>query len=151
MPQSVTDASDYDALLEIAFGEFHDKQDRFRAEVADYPQWHLDNVASTISFFRDGHAPKVYAITPIGTWLPDQQDWAWGWANDTFSDAARERSSALQALETRTGDGRFGRRSFHAHADDVGELCALALHSLEAHAQFRTVDDLRCYYALQRT
>ena len=130
-------------------GEFQDKQGRFAAAVADYPRWDLDNVASTISFSREGHAPMVYAITPIGTWLPEELDWAWGWTNDRFSEAARERSAALKALEARTGDERFGQGWFHAHADDVGELCVLAIHQLQADAQFRTVDDLRCYYALR--
>ncbi len=49
------------------------------------------------------------------------------------------------------GHPMFERATFHAQAQDVGDICVLAVHHLGAHAQFRTTDEPRCYYALQRT
>ncbi|MEO5689002.1 MAG: hypothetical protein ABIR54_16715 [Burkholderiaceae bacterium] len=49
------------------------------------------------------------------------------------------------------GHPMFERATFLAQAQDVGDICVLAVHHLGAHAQFRTTDEPRCYYALQRT
>ena len=73
-------------------------------------------------------------MIPIGTWLVDRQDWARAWADDAFPEASRRRSAVLQSFDEAGGQGRFARPSFHAHAEDVGELCVLAVHHLRAYS-----------------
>ncbi len=142
---------DTDATAQLARAReaFDAKQARFSQEVAAYPRWQFDDDGSVLRFFGDDGASRAYRAIPIGTWLPDAQDWAWAWANDAFPEASRLSAEAFKSFEDLTGQDRFTRPHFHAHAQDVGELCLLAILHLDAHAQFRTMGELRAYWALQ--
>jgi hypothetical protein len=41
---------------------------------------------------------EAHSIVVIGTYCVLRRTWLWGWANDSYSDAARERSASLKGL-----------------------------------------------------
>jgi hypothetical protein len=136
------------ARLASAREEFDAKQARVSAEVSAYSRWELDEETATLAFFREDGASRTYSVIPIGTWLVDELNWAWAWANEAFPESSRRRSEALRTFDDPSGHARFTQPSFPARAEDVGELCVLAVQHLGGHAQFRTMGDLRAYYVV---
>ena len=107
---------------------------------APFLRWNIDEVKSLLRF-TGGSLPTLdNRITPIATYLPSAEDWAWAWANDAFPDHARLKASRIKALSTKTGYVIFETAFFRAKPMDIDELCALALHELNGRTVFKVKD-----------
>jgi len=127
----------FDALLQRALEAYRLKQDAFGALVAQFGQWNIDNEQRTLKFSGAEGQSCTYSVTPIATYLPEEEDWAWAWANDAFPSLSRRKSFRIKELSAKTGYQVFATPYFRASAADVDELCALALQELNGLAVFK--------------
>jgi hypothetical protein len=92
----------------------------------------------------------TYSITVIGTYCVSRRTWLWGWANDSYSDAARERSASLKGLRDVTGFQVFADEGVVATASDAMDLVATAVHYLDAAGYWQEdFTDLQVFLATQ--
>ena|SRR5262245_42600754 len=131
----------FDELLRISFFEYTEKQRAFSERTAKFSRWTIDTDALTLKFYNDQGDELAVSIVPVATYLPNAKSWAWAWANDAFSDRAREEASRLKGLADRTGYKIFFSTSFPVERDEVDELCALSLNQLGAMAIFKIKDE----------
>jgi len=72
---------------------------------------------------------EAHSMVVIGTYCVSRRTWLWGWANDSYSDAARERSASLKGLRDLTGFQVFADDGLMATASDAlnfgGHRCSL--------------------------
>ena len=132
--------AEFDALLQQALEAYRLKQDAFGMVVARFNQWNLDNEQSALEFSGVEGESCVYSVTPIATYLPEEEDWAWVWANDAFPSRARRKSARIKELSLKAGYNVFATPCFRASATDIDELCALALQELDGLAVFKVKD-----------
>lgn len=129
----------FEALRQQALAAYITRQQAFAAAIRPYHRWDLD--AGTLSLHFSAGADRLsLAATPIATYVPEAGQWAWAWANDGFSAAARQRAQRLQALAETTGYAIFRTPHFPAQPADIDSLCALALQALEGQAVFKIKD-----------
>ena len=138
-------------LLNSALKDYGSKQAAFSQRLAQFRQWHIDECQCTLTLSAEHGASQCFALTPIASYLPQQQDWAWVWANDAWSALARERSLQIQQLLTPTGYQIFSTAHFKASLQDMDELCALALQAIDGQAIFKTKSsEPWCLYVVQK-
>lgn len=127
------DASDgaFDALLASALSRFQAKQQNFLERLAGFESWSIEDEESTLVFASSGGEAERFRIVPVGSYLPDEEDWAWAWAEDAFSDACRREAARMKELSDQTGYPVFSLPSFKADREDVSQICALALHQFD--------------------
>jgi hypothetical protein len=91
-----------------------------------------------------------FAISVIGSFRPSRSTWLWGWANDTFSDVVRERSSRFKGLYAVTGFRVFVDDGIRATRGDAEDFKAMAVHAVDAAGFWRIVsDDLELYVCIE--
>ena len=84
---------------------------------------------------------EAHSIVVIGTYCVSRRTWLWGWANDSYSGAARERSASLKGLRDLTG--------FQVFADDGLDLVAIAVHYFAADGYWQEdFTDLQVFLAI---
>ncbi len=94
----------------------------------------------------DGNA---HDIVVVGTYCVSRRTWLWGWANDSYSDAARERSALLKRLRDLTGFQVFADDGLMATASDAQNLVAIAVHYLAAEGYWQEdFTDLQVFLAI---
>jgi hypothetical protein len=137
-----TDSIDqaFDRLLEVAVAQYAEKQRAMERRLAPFSRWQLDLTACTLHFSGDGRDPEILAVTPIATYIPASNNWLWGWANEQVPEAARQKSSRLKLLTGKTQYRIFETASFNVTAEEIDELCALALKELTGQAVFKAKD-----------
>lgn len=128
----------FDALLQESLSEYAQKQEAFTETIAPFNSWHIDEEAASLSLTGDGKQDASFQLTPIGTYLPESESFAWAWANEAFPESSRHKASRITELIGRTGYRIFEVPQFLATATDIDELCALALHVLNGSAVFKT-------------
>lgn len=127
----------FDALLRKALQEYIQKQEAFTQVIASFSSWSLSEDTATLSFTGASVETRSFRVTPICSYLPESENLAWAWANDAFSESARSRSAKIRELTAKTGYQIFEIPHFRANANDIDELCALALQALGGVAVFK--------------
>ena len=90
-----------------------------------------------------------HSISVIGTYCISRRTWLWGWANDSYSDAARECSASLKGLRDVTGFQVFADEGVVATASDAIDLVATAVHYLSADGYWQEdFTDLQVFLAI---
>ena len=146
-PHAQGDATDraFDALLAHSMQVYAAQQSKMAATMAAYTQWTVNDDMSELQLTpADGaHATRRFRSVPVCTYLPEAQDFAWAWANDSlFTAAQREAAQALQSLADVTGYSIFRRPHFGATPQELDQLCALALHQLQGLGVFKIKSQL---------
>ena len=141
-PHDAPDATDraFDALLAGCTQVYAAQQAKLAATLSAYTQWSVNEDMSELQLTPAdaAHAVRHFRAVPVCTYLPDAQDFAWAWANDSlFTAAQREATQALQSLADVTGYGIFRRPHFGATPQELDQLCALALHQLQGLGVFK--------------
>lgn len=140
---SMSDA-EFNSFLESCRFERAQKQSRFEARIYGCSKWSYSMESATISF-----GDQVFGVTAIGTYCSERKTWLWGWANDTFSSAVRERSRMLQDIFKLTGFKVFVNPGIPGTQSDALDLTAMAVHQLDALGYFQsTIDGLTLYLAV---
>ena len=139
-----TDSVDaaFDVLLRESLGDYAKKQEVFTKATSPFNSWHIDEEDASLSLMGDGNRSAKFLLTPIGTYLPEIEDFAWAWATEAFSETSRNKACRIKELTEITGYGIFEMPHFRATATDIDELCALALHVLGGAAVFKTKNDV---------
>ncbi len=92
---------------------------------------------------------EAHSIVVIGTYCVSRRTWLWGWANDSYSDAARERSASLKGLRDLTGFQVFADDGLMATASDALDLVAIAVHYFAADGYWQEdFTDLQVFLAI---
>jgi hypothetical protein len=131
----------FDGLLRDALSEYARKQEAFAERTREFSWWSIDTEALTLVFECNEGDNLAFDIVPVATYLPGRGNWAWAWANDAFSEAARETASRLKSLSDKTGYKIFTSPSFSVQAHEIDELCALSVSELNAVAVFKIKDE----------
>ena len=122
--------------------------DRKQVEIAEHLgqgpyQYDIDQGLLTVG-------GAAYSIAVIGTYCVSRRTWLWGWANDSYSDAARERSAPLKGLRDVTGFQVFADEGVVATASDAIDLVATAVHYLDAPGYWQEeFTDLQVFMVIQ--
>ena len=101
--------------------------------------------------FRLGE--KIWAAVVIGSYCPSRGTWLWGWANDGFAPAARERATRFRdRLHQITGFQVFLDEGAYANSQDAEDFTAMVLHVSNGLAFWRDrSEDLDVYLCLEET
>lgn len=132
------------ACLDELDGKLKDLKDKFGLGSLD--SYHLDTDRSLLIFEKDEKAVCSFKVIPIGTLVPDQQNWLWGWANKSLPAHMREAGGKLKGLRQKTGFGIFEIESFKADKTLAQELSALSIHFLGADGLYRVIGDHTILY-----
>ncbi|MDC7231641.1 MAG: hypothetical protein PQJ58_00290 [Spirochaetales bacterium] len=108
--------------------------------------YHLDTDKGLLIFEKDGKPACSFKALAIGTLVPDQQNWLWGWANRSLPEEMRNASGELKGLREETGFNIFEIESFKADTALAQELSALAVHVLGADGLYRVIGDQTVLY-----
>ncbi len=125
--------ADFFEFLKQCRTEMQNKQEAFLDLLKPDSQWQYDLNAGTLAV--DG---QTFVITAIGTHNRELQTWLWAWANESFSDAARSASSRIRSLYDLTRFQVFDDPGLPADETNAEDLCAFAIHQLEAIGLFRS-------------
>ncbi len=122
-----------------------------RYDIGAYDEFELDVAAEEIHFLQDGTVTLRANFVPIGSYDPDSDTWLWGWANEGFPAALREKSAQLKRLEALTGFEMFGNEMTQIDDDMAWELAAMSLALLDVEGVYcGPVNDTHYFYALDR-
>jgi hypothetical protein len=106
-------------LLELHYGLGH------------FARWHHDGNSGRLTFSDPGDADVVVAeTTNIGSYSLNTKTWFWAWANESLTDAAREKAAELKGLFGVTGNRVF--TEAHLDCDEclAWELAAASVEHL---------------------
>lgn len=135
----------FDALLAKSWDEYLRKQDEFSALIAGYKKWHYDHETCTLTL--KGFLRRLeFKYTPIGTYLPDTENWCWSWANDVVPEFARNKALKIKALAEETQYQIFASPWFDLRVDEIDEFCALALYAVNGRGVFKVKNGLPWSY-----
>lgn len=135
----------FKAFMEACRVELEEKQTEFFSRFADDVAWSFDIDQATIRL--NDH---VFPVTPIGSFSEPHETWLWGWANESFPDAARNTSRQLQSLYKLTGFRVFADEGINATSSEAQDLATIAIHELGAAAEFRYQENgLMTYIAVR--
>ena len=109
------------------------KNDALDAEhgLHSFARWDDDGDRQTLLFTNPGEVDALEAkVTSIGSYSLKTHTWMWAWANESLTDAAREKASLLKRLFDRTGMRVF--TDPHVDCDEylAWELAAAAVDEL---------------------
>ena len=136
----------YDRLSRSALDAYRAKQAAFTRVLARFSQWSIDHEPMHLHFTGTEGQAQTFQITPIGTYLPAQEDWAWAWGNDAFPEACRNSASRIKGLREMTGYGIFETPHFRTSLNEVDALCAFSLQVLNGMAVFKVKDETPWVY-----
>ena len=140
----------FDRLLAESLDAYTRKQQLFQARIAPFTSWKIDEVEEALTFVGESVPALTIRITPIGTYLPSEGQWAWAWANDAFPEPSRNRAGRIRELSAKTGYNIFETPAFDADSRDIDELCALALRELDGAAIFKIKEqEPWCFYVVE--
>jgi len=128
------------------------KNDALDAEYGlhSFARWDDDGDRQTLVFTNPGEADALEAkVTSIGSYSLKNQTWMWAWANESLTDAAREKASVLMKLADRTGMRVF--TDPHIDCDEylAWELAAAAVDELGSLGVYREpVDHLWIFVSI---
>lgn len=136
----------YDNLRQSALEAYRAKQGAFASVLARFSQWSIDHESMRLHVTGTEGQAQAFQITPVGTYLPAQEDWAWAWGNDAFPEACRNRASRVKDLHERTGYRIFETPHFRVSLNEVDALCAFSLVALSGVAVFKVKDETPWVY-----
>jgi hypothetical protein len=143
----------YDAWCEEAFEAFRAKQQRLSEtyDLASWQRYDYDANAGTLAF-SDKERPRVLAdIQVLGT-IGDQ-DWLWGWANETWPALSTDGLQALRDFGAEHGIEEL--TTEYLESDDLAGLgwmlAAIAARVLDAEGAYRAPSGTGAVYLLIRS
>lgn len=139
-------------LDEVAFAAFaQDAEDALERALAENTRRHDLDRAARWSYNADDDHPifRVWDAeemllfeTPaleVGTYVPFQSTWKWGWCNPSLSEAHRRRMLALRELAAETGHPHFDSdQPFLIDEDVAWKVAAIAVAKLDGFGCYRT-------------
>ncbi|MCB1955316.1 MAG: hypothetical protein KDG55_06545 [Rhodocyclaceae bacterium] len=118
-------------------------------QIGTFEAFDIDVDAEELHLLDDGEVALSARMVPIGSYDPESGSWMWGWANEAFPDALREKSARLKGLEAVTGFELFGAEMLQIDEDMAWEIAAMALDRLEAQGVYcGPASDTLYFYAL---
>jgi len=140
----------FDQLVADAVDTHARKQALFQARIASFTSWNINEASDALTFAGEAQQPLTVRITPVATYLVAKKEWAWAWANDGFTAPSRSKAARIKNLSDKTGYKIFQVPFFNANAQDIDELCALALSELHGSAIFKIKDqEPWCFYVVE--
>jgi hypothetical protein len=145
--QNLMSVAEYDAFVSTCRAELDERQAKL-VELAGDSRCEFDLHEGV--FTLAGHTFKA---SVSGSHCLSRGTWLWGWANDSYTDAARRRFAIFQGLQDVTGFRRFADAGCHASAEEAANLTALAVHHVGGVGFWRYVasPDLEVLICLERT
>jgi hypothetical protein len=128
----------FDALVQTALAELTAKQSLFAEKIAPFARWDIDLASGKLRFSNGPGHPLAFSVTVVGTFLPDEENWAWGWANDSLPPDVVARSARLRRLAAKTRYALFDTPHFRTGRAHTDTWCALALKELEGVGLFKS-------------
>lgn len=114
--------------------------------LGDLDGYHLDRDEGVLIFEKEGTPVCSFKVVPIGSLVPESQNWLWGWANKSLPGAMREAAGKLKGLREETGFNLFEIELFKADKSLARELTALAVHYLGSDGFYRVIGEQTLLY-----
>ena len=130
----------FDALLTKCWKDYLSKQEAFTALISRFRTWNYSHETCILTL-QGRWKRQTFDYTPIGTYLPDSQNWCWAWANDALPALAREKSLSIKSLAEQTQYAIFASPWFELPMEEIDEFCALALHAVDGIGIFKAKDE----------
>lgn len=130
---------DFEDFIARCVADAQRKNDALDAKhgLHSFARWDDDGDRQTLTFSNPGEPEVLEAkVTSIGSYSLQTQTWLWAWANDSLTEAAREKACQLKRLFERTGMRVFADAHFDCDEHLAWELAAAAVDEL---------DSLGCY------
>ncbi len=122
----------------------NDLRDRFG--LGEMDSYSLDREKGVLVFEKQGEPVYSFKAVPVGTLVPDNQNWLWGWANESLPEKMREASAKLKDLHQETGFALFAIEAFKGDRTLAQEFSALAVHYLAADGLYRVSGESTILY-----
>lgn len=123
----------FEEFLERCVADAQQKNDVLDAEYGlnSFARWDDDGDCEVLVFSNPGQPDILEAKrTAVGSYSLRTQTWLWAWANESLTDAAREKASQLRRLAERTGMRVFSDPHIPCDEDLAWELVAAAVDEL---------------------
>ncbi len=123
----------FSAFVDQAVEELQSKQRSLteRYGLGTHEQYWFDQPGGALQF-KDGTGRVLVEarVTPIGSYAKDSNTWRWAWANESLTEALRQRAEELKGLHGLTGFEVFHMPVFEADEQMASALVAMAVHQL---------------------
>jgi hypothetical protein len=92
--------SEFDTYLATALDELKKKQDYLEAEfgLGRYERFFVDYEKLELQFLNGEQVALSFAITPVGSHVPEKNSWQWSWGNKSLPEHVRQKAAAAQKL-----------------------------------------------------
>lgn len=133
---------------ETCLDELEKKQGNLKKEFAlgEQDSYHLNREDGILIFEQEGNPSCSFKAVPIGSLVPERENWMWAWANASLTPSMRKAAEELKGLRDETGFGIFEIESFKADRTLAQELSALSVHYLGARGLYRVITDQTVLY-----
>jgi hypothetical protein len=129
---------EFGAFIDRCYAEFEAKQKALKElGISSFERYWWDQDTRRLQFFDGADLKMEFHFVVIGTWAHKEDDWLWGWANDSFLQQCRDESAALKQLAEITGFDFATQRHVEADEKMAHEIIAMALHVLNARGMYR--------------
>jgi len=119
---------EFETYLATALAELAAKQSYLEQEfgLGSYERFFVDYEKLELQFLTDDRVVVSFAITPVGSHVPDKQSWRWGWANASFPGRVKEKAARVKGLFDLTGIDLFQQPDVSVDESMAWELVALS-------------------------
>ncbi len=144
---------EFETFLAQALAELESKQDYLEQEfgLGSKDRFFVDYEKEHLQFFRNNQVVLTFAITAIGSHVPERSSWRWSWANGSLPEKVRTKAASVQQLYDLTGYDVFRQADAKVDESMAWEFIALsakALGSLGAYSMPQR--NLRVYVLLDQ-
>lgn len=96
---NMTDA-EFDAYLATALDELKKKQNYLETEfgLGRYERFFMDYEKLELQFLSGDQVTLAFAITPVGSHVPEKNSWRWSWGNASLPEHVRQKAATVQKL-----------------------------------------------------
>lgn len=131
---------EFEEFLHTCSDQLREKNDRLSAEhgVGSFARWDHNRDNELLVFSNPDQPDTLEAtVTSIGSYSLKSKTWLWSWANESLTDAEREKAEVLKELAEKTGMRLF--TDPHLNCDEVlaWELAAAAVWQLDSMGCYR--------------
>jgi hypothetical protein len=144
--------SQFERFIADAANAVQAKNDALEARygLSHFARWDHDGVLNQLTFSSPDDPNIVVATTTdIGSYSHKTNTWLWAWANESHTDASRERSAVLKQLHGVTGLRLFTDPHHHCDETLAWELAAVSVQYMNGAGVYRgPTDHLWCFWSL---
>ena len=129
---------EFAAFIDRCYAEFEAKQKALKSkDVGSFGRYWYDQERRRLQFFDGPDLKMEFPFVIIGSWAHREDDWLWGWANESLLPECRKDSARCRRLTDITGFDFAVKKHVKADETMAYKIVAMALHVLNAEGMYR--------------